>query len=127
MNTEFITQTTEAIAHLRCAQDALKLAHKTSPGLIRSVQVQSIGNECGLLVRLLQELLPAECGAWRDKSKTEIMKTVIEKLWVVAVVLQKQEQDKISIIQTISCRTGCTEDEARGHAVGFAMKDRPGY
>lgn len=52
-------------------------------------------------------------------------------VWVVACVLRKIENAGSgltqSISQTISYRSNCSEDEARGAAVSFALKEKPNH
>jgi hypothetical protein len=47
-------------------------------------------------------------------------------LWVTAIILSQRDQYRTTLSQTVSWRSNCTENEARGAAVAFAMKEKPG-
>ena len=48
-------------------------------------------------------------------------------VWVVACLLSKHEMHRLALAQTISWQSNCTENEARGRAVAFALESKPGY
>lgn len=48
-------------------------------------------------------------------------------LWVTAIVLTRRGYGETTISQTVSWKNGCTEDEARGAAVKYALEAKPGF
>lgn len=51
-----------------------------------------------------------------------------KSFWIVAIILTRRESSgSITWAQTITWRSGATEDEAKGAAVTFAMAERPGF
>lgn len=50
-----------------------------------------------------------------------------DHIWIVACVLTKQAYNGLSISQTISWRSGGTENEAIGQAVQFSKHEKPDY
>lgn len=49
------------------------------------------------------------------------------RVWVVACILTKQDYGTITISQTLSWKRNCTEEEAKGHAIEFALKEKTGF
>ncbi len=48
-------------------------------------------------------------------------------IWVVGIVLTRRTADGSELTQTISWRSDVSEDAARGAAVAYAQKTKPGY
>jgi hypothetical protein len=48
-------------------------------------------------------------------------------IYCVAVLLKRPAYNGIELTQTMSWRSGCTEDEARGAAVAYAFEQKPGF
>jgi hypothetical protein len=48
-------------------------------------------------------------------------------IWVAAITLSQRESSKMVLTQTLSWRSNCTENEARGAAVVYAQESKPGF
>lgn len=52
---------------------------------------------------------------------------MISHIWSVACMLEKHEQYGVNYTQTLTARAGCSENEAKGEAVEYALKSKPGF